>query len=126
MKETSFLTPCGLNCSDCKYYSGEKQLRCIGCNALKGKPFWGTQFERNEVSNFANMLLEEIATDLELSLYKHPACYRGPDNYLTFDVMERPQNVHISRQFFRWDLDNDKARVFNEPAQNKYQNLIIF
>ena len=41
MKETSFLTPCGLNCSDCEYYTGEKQPRCIGCNALKGKPFWG-------------------------------------------------------------------------------------
>jgi hypothetical protein len=41
-KEFALLTVCGEDCRYCPNYLGEKQPRCVGCNALKGKPFWST------------------------------------------------------------------------------------
>jgi hypothetical protein len=41
-KEFGLLTVCGENCEYCPNYLEEKQPRCLGCAALKGKPFWVT------------------------------------------------------------------------------------
>ena len=40
--EFKLLTVCGSDCGHCPNYSGEKQPKCAGCTALKGKPFWAT------------------------------------------------------------------------------------
>jgi hypothetical protein len=32
---------CGIVCSDCEFYTGEKEPKCLGCAVQKGKPFWG-------------------------------------------------------------------------------------
>ena len=41
MKKDEF-SPCGLVCSDCEWYNGEKEPKCPGCTSVEGKPFWGT------------------------------------------------------------------------------------
>jgi hypothetical protein len=41
-KEFGLLTVCGSDCGYCANYLGEKQPRCAGCVALRGKPFWAT------------------------------------------------------------------------------------
>ena len=41
MTDSPILTPCGAVCDDCVYFKGEKEPQCPGCNAIKGKPFWG-------------------------------------------------------------------------------------
>jgi hypothetical protein len=41
-EEFGLLTVCGGDCGHCPNYLGEKQPRCAGCAALKGKPFWVT------------------------------------------------------------------------------------
>jgi hypothetical protein len=41
-KGFGLLTVCGEDCGHCQNYLGEKQPRCAGCDALKGKPFWAT------------------------------------------------------------------------------------
>ena len=33
---------CGIICNDCDWFKGEKEPRCPGCEAVKGKPFWGS------------------------------------------------------------------------------------
>lgn len=32
---------CGIVCSDCEWYKGEKDTECLGCPEVKGRPFWG-------------------------------------------------------------------------------------
>jgi hypothetical protein len=44
--------------------------------------------------------------------YKHPDVYTNSDGELTFDVMEQPKSVHISREYYRWDL------IKNVPNKN--------
>ncbi len=39
--EKGLLTPCGLYCGLCEYYTGEKVPRCSGCSTQQGHPFWG-------------------------------------------------------------------------------------
>jgi hypothetical protein len=41
MSKTEF-SGCGILCSDCEYYTGEKKPKCLGCNIVEGKPFWGS------------------------------------------------------------------------------------
>jgi len=41
-KDFGLLTVCGADCGSCPNYLEEKQPRCAGCGALKGKPFWAT------------------------------------------------------------------------------------
>jgi len=38
-------------------------------------------------------------------VYKHPEVYFNDKGELTFDVMEKPKSVHISREFYRWDME---------------------
>jgi len=40
-KEDALLTGCGEFCGSCPYYLGEKPIRCLGCSAQRGRPFWG-------------------------------------------------------------------------------------
>ena len=35
-------SPCGINCGACAWYKGDMQPKCAGCQAVEGKPFWGT------------------------------------------------------------------------------------
>jgi len=35
------LTGCGESCGLCVNYLGERQPRCPGCTAMKGRPYWG-------------------------------------------------------------------------------------
>ena len=35
-------SPCGIVCSDCEWYKGEREPHCSGCTAVEGKPFWGS------------------------------------------------------------------------------------
>jgi hypothetical protein len=35
-------SPCGIHCNSCLWYEGEMEPKCLGCQAVDGKPFWGT------------------------------------------------------------------------------------
>jgi hypothetical protein len=37
-----YFSGCGILCSDCEFYTGEKDPKCSGCIEQAGKPFWGT------------------------------------------------------------------------------------
>ena len=40
-------------------------------------------------------------------VYKHPDVYFNDKGELTFDVMEQPKSVHISREYYRWDMEKN-------------------
>jgi hypothetical protein len=37
----NLLAPCGTHCGHCSYYTKERTPHCEGCEAQKGRPFWG-------------------------------------------------------------------------------------
>lgn len=73
----------------------------------KGEPFSGTWEERSAVVELINILLEQICIRNNWRIYKHPQVYLNDNKELSFDVMEKPKSVHLSREFYRYDFDND-------------------
>jgi hypothetical protein len=73
----------------------------------KGTPFAGTWEERTSVVELFNSILETICERNGWRCYKHPDCYLNENKELSFDVMEKPKSVHLSREYYRWDFDND-------------------
>jgi len=38
---TPLLSPCGLDCGECEWHTGDRKPSCAGCKDVKGNPFWG-------------------------------------------------------------------------------------
>jgi len=107
----------------------------------KGTPFAGSWAERTALVEKFNKRLKEMAQNNGWTLYEHPDIYKNAKGELSFDVMEKPQSVHLSRAFYRWDLENDcpnealKAKgpeeISSSPSKKpeavkKPNNLIIW
>lgn len=87
----------------------------------KGEPFAGTWKERNALSLKLNALIKEMCIRNKYTFTEHPSVFFNNLEELSFDVMEKPKSVHISRQFYRWDLVNDTSNLelkANKPKQS--------
>lgn len=73
----------------------------------KGTPYIGTWEERTSIVDLFNSLLIEICNRNGWRCYEHPEVYKNDDGELTFDVMEKPKSVHLSREYYRWDFENN-------------------
>ena len=80
----------------------------------KGLQFTGSHDQRTAAYKYFNERLLNVAQKLGAEIYHHPAHYVNSLGELCFSVMEPKQNVHLSRQQYRWDLDNDEKRNFQE------------
>ena len=80
----------------------------------KGLPFTGSWQERTDASKYFNVKLKELSVELGTDLWIHPSEYLNDLGELDYKVMEPKQNVHLSRQWYLWDLDNDVLRDFNK------------
>jgi hypothetical protein len=76
----------------------------------KGTPFYGTWEERNGLKNLFNEAILRIAKRNNWDAKMYPESFLNPEGQLSFDVMEKPKSVHISPEFYSWDLDNNKQR----------------
>ena len=73
----------------------------------KGTPFFGSWKERTEVR-------EAFISQLQLNanVYKWTESLKNQDGYLSFDAMEKPQSVHLSRASYpHW-----QGKEWTEPA----------
>jgi len=70
----------------------------------KDTPFAGSWAERTEFVKQFNSMIEDMCERNGWKSYAHPAVYYNTLGELKFDVMEKPKSVHISREFYRWDL----------------------
>jgi hypothetical protein len=87
----------------------------------KGTPFMGTWSERTELVKQINEGIDDMAERNNWKVYKHPEVYFNAIGELTFDVMEKPKSVHISREYYRWNMET------NEPNKNLIkQTLSLF
>lgn len=87
----------------------------------KGTPFAGTWEERTALVTIFNMRLEEICHCNGWEFYSHPNVYKNEKGELDFEVMEKPQSVHLRRSFYRWDLVNDcpNPNLLARPSTDK-------
>lgn len=87
----------------------------------KGTPFAGTWEERTALVTMFNMRLEEICHRNGWELYSHPDVYKNEKGELDFEVMEKPQSVHLARLYYRWDLENDcpNPNLLARPSKDK-------
>lgn len=87
----------------------------------KGAPFAGTWEERTALVTMFNMRLEEICARNGWELYSHPDIYKNEKGELDFEVMEKPQSVHLARLYYRWDMENDcpNPNLLARPSKDK-------
>lgn len=78
----------------------------------KNTPFYGSWQERTELVKYWNASLKARCAAEGIEFYEHPECYFNSIGELTFDVMEKPQSVHIARSHYRWDLIQDAPNSF--------------
>lgn len=76
----------------------------------KGKPYYGSWDERNEVRNVFNKALQEFTFITGWEVIKFPDYFFDEKGKLRFDVMEVPQSVHLSPEHYRWNLDKNETR----------------
>ena len=79
----------------------------------KGTPFFGSWAERDALHRYMNIKINEMCNRNGWSVYHIPQCFYNEKGELTFDVMEKPQSVHISREFHYWnyELDTENEKV---------------
>ena len=79
----------------------------------KNMPYFGTWEERSALAKYISIKLNEMAKRNNWNVYKVPAIFKNENAELDFKVMERPQSVHISREFHYWDyeLDQQNTRI---------------
>jgi hypothetical protein len=73
----------------------------------KKMPFFGTQEERAALSMCMNLRIDEMCRRNDWFVYKVPQNFFNERKELKFEVMEKPQSVHISREFHFWDYERD-------------------
>tara|TARA_R100001460_G_scaffold29359_7_gene58508 strand:+ start:2249 stop:3331 length:1083 start_codon:yes stop_codon:yes gene_type:complete len=74
----------------------------------KGTPFTGTWEERTDLVKQINKGIDKMCERNGWSSYKHPEVFYNHIGELPFDVMEKPKSVHIAREYYRWDLVNNR------------------
>ena len=90
---------------------------------FKGTPFAGSWNERTLLVDIFNNKLKEICQRNGWDFYQHPQIYKNSIGELDFKVMEKPQSVHLSREFYRWDLEKDCP---NERLSIQQKSLLEF
>jgi hypothetical protein len=73
----------------------------------KDTPFFGSWAERTQLVKRINDAIDAMAARNDWQVYKHPEVYFNDKGQLSFDVMEQPKSVHISREFYRWDMEKN-------------------
>lgn len=77
---------------------------------FEGEPFAGTIEERIGCVDYFNKKLSDIADRLKLDFYKQPEIFSLPDGTMDVYFMEKPRSVHMSSEFYRFDLESGMTR----------------
>jgi hypothetical protein len=92
----------------------------------KGTPFTGTWGERTELVKIFNEDLRQMCQRNNWDFYRHPDVYLNPQGELSFDVMEKPQSVHLARLYYRWDFVNDCPNKLLKAPKKEKSPLVVF
>lgn len=71
----------------------------------KGQPFYGNWETRSTIRNAFNWMLKKECLDNGFTWIDWPDEYCNSDHELDFAVMEKPRSVHISPEFYLWNIN---------------------
>lgn len=84
----------------------------------KGTPFFGTWDNRNVCRQIFNEVVNDYTLDCPgWSHQKFPDYFFDESGKLQFEVMEKPQSVHLSPEHYRWNLDDNTDRWIHEKGR---------
>jgi hypothetical protein len=75
----------------------------------KGTPFFGTWEERTLIAEKFNQLVVRMCDRNGWATVDTPYIYMNFEDELKFEVMEKPRSVHMSREYYRWDLVRNES-----------------
>ena len=84
----------------------------------KDTPFYGSWHERTEVVKRFNRAIDAVCLENGWKALSWPDNMLNEKGELSFDAMEKPQSVHVSREFYRWDMENN--------CENNYHKSVVF
>ncbi|MAG27022.1 hypothetical protein CMI47_15900 [Candidatus Pacearchaeota archaeon] len=73
----------------------------------KDTPFYGSWAKRTEVVKRFNRIVDMVCKQNGWKALRWPNKMLNENRELSFDAMEKPQSVHVSREFYRWDMENN-------------------
>jgi hypothetical protein len=92
----------------------------------KGKPYSGTWEERNNCRILFRDMLKEKCSNSKVTFKKWVDKLQNQFGELSFDVMEKPRSVHLSREFYPyWQGEIFKKENKNKPIVKKKEKIII-
>ena len=84
----------------------------------KDTPFYGSWQERTEAVNIFNETIDLVCNENGWKSLPWPTNILNNLEELSFDAMEKPKSVHLSREYYRWDMENN--------CENKYHKSVVF
>ena len=84
----------------------------------KDTPFYGSWQERTELVKIFNDTVDSVCHQYGWKALSWPENILNDKCELSFDAMEKPQSVHLSREFYRWDMENN--------CENNYHKSVVF
>lgn len=76
----------------------------------KGTPFCGSLQDRIDAVNYFNSLLKALSKRRGFKFYEQPEIFIEDNGTMDDWFMERPRSVHMSSEFYRFDLEKGKTR----------------
>jgi hypothetical protein len=83
----------------------------------KGTAFAGSWEVRNRIRSIYNEMLAECSKLTGWKVLTFPGYFFDEAGKLKFEVMEKPQSVHLSPEHYRWDLDKNTDRWIHEEGR---------
>jgi len=84
----------------------------------KDTPFYGSWQERADLVKIFNDTVDAVCEQYGWKALSWPENILNDKKELSFDAMEKPQSVHLSREYYRWDMENN--------CENKYHKSVVF
>jgi hypothetical protein len=91
----------------------------------EGTPFYGSRAERQNIVKIFNEELDFHANKNGWSVFRWPSEWYEMDGLDFIEKMERPRSVHLAREYYRWDLENDCPNA-NLESKSEATKLLEF
>ena len=75
----------------------------------KGTPFYGNWTQRNKIRNVFIESLEEYCEKNDINLIRWTNKLLNSSKELGFEYMEKPQSVHLSREYYPYWTGDDSS-----------------
>lgn len=86
----------------------------------KGTPYYGTWSERNRISEYFTKKLNKFCFENKHKVFNWPKWYKNSLGELSFATMEKPKSVHLSPEYYYWDLNKNEINKNYVTEKKEY------